>query len=123
MEFPSYHQPYSHRTRFQVIRSTTTLVKLPKSSQFKLIRNGNPPIIRTKSVDKSSTIVAKSIGNKYKWIKKKTDGTFKVDRRKNLISKRKPRASLSKCMVRIRGIKFQTHPNGKCLQRLGEIQI
>jgi len=113
MEFRSYRQPYAHQTRFKVIHSTTKLVKSPKISQFKLVRNGTPPIIRTKSVDKSSTIVAKSIENKYKWIKRKTDG---IDRRK-----RKPRASLSKCLVRIRGVKFQTHPNGKCLQRLGKI--
>src|SRR5579871_5092486 len=84
MEFSSYHQPYSHRTRFKDIHSTTTLVKVPKTksvtSQFKLIRNGTntskPTIIRAKSIDKSSTIVAKSIGNKYKWIRtslKKTD--------------------------------------------------
>jgi hypothetical protein len=78
MNFSSYHQPYSHRTRFQVIRSTTKLVKQPKIvSQFKLIRNGtNPTIVRAKSVDKSSTVVAKHIGNKYKWIRtslKKTD--------------------------------------------------
>jgi hypothetical protein len=51
--------------------------------------------------------------------------SFKLDRRKNVtngrVTKRKPRASLSKCLVRIRGIKFHTHPNGKCLQRLGKI--
>jgi hypothetical protein len=95
MEFSSYHQPYSHRTRFQVIRSTTTLVKVSKAkinlpiinrsiSQFKLVQNGTqqiinapkPMIVRGKSIDRSSTIVAKSIGNKYKWIRtslKKTD--------------------------------------------------
>ena len=33
------------------------------------------------------------------------------------ITKRKLRASLSKCLVQIRGVKFHTHPNGKCLQR------
>jgi hypothetical protein len=97
MEFSSYHQPYSHRTRFKVIRSKTTLVKIPKTitnrsiSQFKIIRNGvkkqqpivnipKPTFIRTKSVDKSSTIVAKSIGNKYKWMRKKTDSHRLVER-------------------------------------------
>ena len=39
------------------------------------------------------------------------------------VTKRKPRESLSKCLVRIRGIKFHTHPNGKSLQRLGNILI
>ncbi|CAF4092407.1 unnamed protein product [Rotaria sp. Silwood2] len=151
MEFSTYHQPYSHKTRFKLIHSTTTFVKIPKTktnlslinrptSQFKFIRNGTkqeskvitpkPTIIRAKSIDRSSTTVAKSIGNKYKWIRtslKKTDSnSFKLDRRKILttslttgrITKRKPRASLSKCLVRIRGIRFHTHPNGKCLQRL-----
>jgi hypothetical protein len=28
-----------------------------------------------------------------------------------------------KCLVRIRGVKFHTHPNGKCLQRLSKILI
>jgi hypothetical protein len=75
MEYSSYHQPYSHRTRFQVIRSTTKLIKQPKtsSSQFKFIRNKiispKPTIIRTKSVEKSSTTIAKNIENKYKWIR------------------------------------------------------
>jgi hypothetical protein len=69
MEFSSYHLPYSHRTRFQVIRSTTKLVTKPKiTSQFKLIRNGTN-FVRTKSVEKPSNTVAKSIGNKYKWIR------------------------------------------------------
>jgi hypothetical protein len=57
--------------------------------------------------------------------------SFKFDRRKisspsvrnGRINKRKPRASLSKCLVRIRGVKFQTHPNGKCLQRLSKTWI
>lgn len=173
MEYSSYHHPYSHRTRFKVVRSTTKLVKQPKTtSQFKLIRNDiktpKPTIIRTKSVDKSSTIVAKNIGNKYKWIRtslKKIESnrlvrnitkhkgiepvgvgseifrhqfinfeilfSFKFDRRKILspsitngrIAKRKARASLSKCLVRIRGVKFHTNPNGKCLQRLSKIEI
>ncbi|UJR15538.1 hypothetical protein I4U23_002477 [Adineta vaga] len=141
MEFPSYRKPYSHRTRFKLIHSTTTLVKVSKTriptSQFKLIRNETkqlqpilsspkPTLLRAKSIDKSSTAVAKHIGNKYKWMRtslKKTDrNSFKLDRRKPLtneqVSKRKPRASLSKCLVRIRGIKFQTNSNGKCLQRL-----
>ncbi|CAF2161240.1 unnamed protein product [Rotaria magnacalcarata] len=149
MELSSYHQPYSHQTRFKVIHSTTTLIKLPKTnlsivnrptSQFKLIRHAakqekminpqKPTIIRAKSIDKPSAIVAKSIGNKYKWMRaslKNTDSnSFKLDHRKVLtsslrngrVSKRKPRASLSKCLVRIRGVKFHTNPNGKCLQRL-----
>lgn len=54
--------------------------------------------------------------------------SFKLDRRKILIpslahgrvTKRKPRASLSKCLIKIRGVKFHTHPNGKCLQRLSK---
>ncbi|CAF3866884.1 unnamed protein product [Adineta steineri] len=146
MAFSSYHQPYSHRTRFKLIHSTTTLVKISKSktsvpiSQFKFIQNGTkqqqqiisspkPTLIRAKSIDKSSTVVAKSIGNKYKWIRtslKKTDrNSFKLDRRKILapgvtssrVTKRKTRDSLSKCLVRIRGIKFHTNSNGKCLQR------
>lgn len=50
--------------------------------------------------------------------------SFKLDRRKILspsIMKKKPRASLSKCLIKIRGVKFHTHPNGKCLQRLSKI--
>ncbi|CAF1230559.1 unnamed protein product [Adineta steineri] len=146
MAFSSYHQPYSHRTRFKLIHSTTTLVKISKSktsvpiSQFKFIQSGTkqqqqiisspkPTLIRAKSIDKSSTVVAKSIGNKYKWIRtslKRTDrNSFKLDRRKILapgvtnsrVTKRKTRDSLSKCLVRIRGIKFHTNSNGKCLQR------
>ncbi len=158
MEYSSYHQPYSHRTRFKVIRSTTKLIQTPKPiinrsiSQFKFIQNGTnsskPTIIKMKSIDKSATTIAKSIGNKYKWIRtslKKTESnrlvriiykymyfqipfSFKFDRRKILarsvingrVTKRKPRASLSKCFVHIRGIKFHTHPNGKCLQRLSK---
>ena len=79
MDMPSYHQPYSHRTRFKVVRSTTKLVKKPKTvSQYKLVQNGYSPTIinRSKSIDKSSATVAKSIGNKYKWIRtslKKTE--------------------------------------------------
>ena len=57
--------------------------------------------------------------------------SFKFDRRKVLkpsvnngrVNKRKARASLSKCLVRIRGVKFQTNPNGKCLQRLSKNSI
>lgn len=69
---PSYHQPYSHRTRFKVVRSTTKLVTKGKTvSQYKLVQNGYSPskFSRSKSIDKPSTIVAKSIGNKYKWIR------------------------------------------------------
>jgi len=130
MEYSPYHQPYSHRTRFQVIRSTTKLVNKTKTiSPFKIIRNGTN-FVRSKSIDKSSNTVAKNIENKYKWMransKKTGNNSFKLDRRKILttsvtngrITKRKPRASLSKCLVRIRGVKFHTQPNGKCLQRL-----
>ncbi len=153
MEFPAYHQPYSHQTRFKVVRSTTKLVKKPKTiSRFKFVRNGispsKPMMLRSKSTEKPSTIIAKSIENKYKWIRtslKKTESqrlvwieykcrelamifSFKLDRRKistpslrnGRINKRKARASLFKCLVRIRGVKFQTHPNGKCLQRLSK---
>jgi hypothetical protein len=58
--------------------------------------------------------------------------SFKLDRRKmstttsainGRVTKRKPRAALSKCLVRIRGVQFHTHPNGKCLQRLGRISL
>lgn len=162
----SYRQPYSHKTRFKVIHSQTKLVKVPKTktnfslvngstSQFKLVRNSSKPektvssskptVLRAKSIDKSSSAtLAKSIGNKYKWIRtslKKTESnrlvfirlksncndfkfSFKLDHRKVLspnsrIIKRKTRASLSKCLIRIRGVKFQTHPNGKCIKRLG----
>lgn len=75
MDRPSYHQPYSHRTRFKVVRSTTKLVKKPKLvSPFKLVQNGHSPskpmtLTRSKSIEKSSTTVAKIIGNKYKWIR------------------------------------------------------
>jgi hypothetical protein len=102
MAFSSFHQPYSHRTRFQLIRSTTTLVQKPKTktnlpianrtvSQFKLIRSKTeqqqqqqtisspkPVIVRAKSFDKPATIIGKNIRNKYKWIRtslKKTDTT------------------------------------------------
>ena len=151
MEFPGYHQPYSHRTRFKVVRSTTKLVTKPKAvNQFKIVRNGispsKPILTRSKSLEKPSNLVAKSIENKYKWIRtslKKMERprlvwfectcrqldmmfSFKLDRRKTVthgrITKRKPRASLSKCLVRIRGIKFQTHPNGKCLKRLSKAE-
>jgi hypothetical protein len=81
MEFPAYHQPYSHQTRFKVVRSTTKLVKKPKTiSRFKFVRNGispsKPMMLRSKSIEKPSTIIAKSIENKYKWIRtslKKTE--------------------------------------------------
>lgn len=56
--------------------------------------------------------------------------SFKLDHRKVVstrptiahgrVSKRKLRGSLTKCLVRIRGVNFHTHPNGKCLQRLSE---
>ncbi|CAF1082651.1 unnamed protein product [Adineta ricciae] len=155
MEFPSYRKPYSHRTRFKLVHSTTTLVKVSKAtttttttaaaaaaiptSRFKLVRNGTQKtqpalnssktsLLRVKNTEKSlpSTALVKNIENKYKWIRtslRKTNrNSFKLDRRKptssGRVAKRKPHASLSKCLVRIRGIKFQTHPNGKCLQRL-----
>jgi hypothetical protein len=74
MEFSAYHQPYSHQTRFKVVRSTTKLVKKPKAlSQFKFVRNGSSPskpiLNRSKSLEKPSKIIAKSIENKYKWIR------------------------------------------------------
>lgn len=120
MDFRSLHQPYSHRTRFKVVRSTKKLVRVPKSNstttnpqristQFKIFRK--PQISPKSSPVKTKLSIAKSITNKYK-----------LDRRivtNGRVTKRKPRASLSKCLIRIRGVKFQTHPNGKCLQRLG----
>jgi hypothetical protein len=120
MEFRSLHQPYSHRTRFKVVRSTKKLVQVPKSTttsttnsqristQFKIVRK---PLISPKpSPIKTKFSIVKSITNKYK-----------LDRRtmaNGRVTKRKPRASLSKCLIRIRGVKFQTNSNGKCLQRL-----
>ena len=98
MAFSSYRQPYSHRTRFKLVHSTTTLVKvaraIPSTSQFKLIRNATKPaatpvlspakpvLFRAKSLDRpSATTVAKSIGNKYKWLRtslKRTDRSRSV---------------------------------------------
>lgn len=95
MEYSSYRKPYSHRTRFKLVHSTTTLVKVSKTttaaatptSRFKLVRNGTKTtqpvlnssktsLLRVKNAEKSSTALAKNIGNKYKWMRtslRKTD--------------------------------------------------
>ena len=104
MEFSSYRKPYSHRTRFKLVHSTTTLVKVSKTtgtaaaiptSRFKLVQNGTKTtqsalsssktsLLRIKNTDKSlpSTALAKNIGNKYKWmrtsLRKTTGNRFRV---------------------------------------------
>ena len=73
---------------------------------------------RSEQVGADSTLLQRSVDLNVFWC-----FSFKLDRRtvtNGRVSKRKPRASLSKCLIRIRGVKFQTHPNGKCLQRLGK---
>lgn len=64
MTLPPFHQPYSHRTRFKLVRSTTSLVK----------------ICRTKTIPSTPTNLVKNVpnrltapplkavsGTKYKW--------------------------------------------------------
>lgn len=74
MELPSLHQPYSHRTRFKVVRSTKKLVSAPKlamtspqkiSTQFKIVRK--PQVTIKTSPMKPKLSIVKSISNKYKW--------------------------------------------------------
>ena len=74
MELPSLHQPYSHRTRFKVVRSTKKLVPLLKpimaspqkiSTQFKIVRK--PQVSVKPSPIKPKLSIVKSISNKYKW--------------------------------------------------------
>ena len=152
MTLPSLHQPYSHRTRFKVIRSTTRLIQNSRTKVNLATPYSTVKAVTSRSTPPKSKIsIAKNINQKYKWIRnslkkievtdrpvriaevpekinKRSQSSFKLDRRilktthlnRDRVTKRKLQAPLSKCLVQIRGVKFHRHPNGKCLQRLGQ---